>query len=318
MKNMKNASSSKSPLKNFLIRLAALIVIVFILDLAIGKFLNHLYFSQKTGQQYQTTFAMEKVRADILIFGASRADQDYNPSVFEKEFPGNSCYNVGREGTSLLYHYALLQSVLKRYTPKMIVLDFVDGEFMPNKDAYDRLSVLLPYYKNHPEIHSILNLRSPFEKYKLFSNIYPYNSLFFTIAAGSLKKADNGTYHKGAIINNEVYKGPQKIVDVLPSYELDSIKVNLFHAFIKECLKANVSLYISTSPMFIKSPQSEYSLLVAKDLAAQHNIRFFDFSRDTNFVKNPSFFEDIGHLNWTGATQYSILVAQEIHNTDKK
>ena len=75
--------------------------------------------------------------------------------------------------------------MLKRYKPKIVVLDFNVEEFKLSPDNYDRIASLLPYYKNHLEVHSIIQLKSPYEKYKLLSKIYPFNSLLFTIAIGA-------------------------------------------------------------------------------------------------------------------------------------
>ena len=62
----------------------------------------------------------------------------------------------------------MLKGVLKRYSPKIIILDIVNKEFQKNADSYEKISPLLPYYNSHPEIRSIVQLRSRYEKHKLF------------------------------------------------------------------------------------------------------------------------------------------------------
>ena len=166
----------------FLYKLIRLIIILFTLDFSIGHFCKHLYFSQKSGLNYRTTYALEKTNEDMLIFGSSRANHHYNPQIFTG-VTGLSCYNVGRDGQSIFYHHAVQKATLTRYKPKIIILDvvFTDFESAQSEESLDRLAALLPYYKTHKEIQNIVNQRSKFEKFKLWSKIYPYNSLILTI-----------------------------------------------------------------------------------------------------------------------------------------
>ena len=135
----------KNPYQYFLLKSVVLFTIVFVLDYSFGNLLRYFYFKQESGLQYRTTYSIEKTTADILIFGSSRANHHYYPNVFENRMK-QSCYNVGRDGNSVLYHSAVLKGVLKRYSPKIVILDIVYGEFRQNQDSYDRLSSLLPYY----------------------------------------------------------------------------------------------------------------------------------------------------------------------------
>ena len=98
------------------------IALVAATDFFIGKTLKHFYNRQSSGWEYSTRYSAEETKADVLIFGASRAQQQYNPLFFQDTLH-LSCYNVGRDGTPFFYHYAMLQAVLKRYTPKIIILD---------------------------------------------------------------------------------------------------------------------------------------------------------------------------------------------------
>src|SRR5258705_13588645 len=176
--------------RNFFMKLFVLFITVFFLDFIIGSLLNIFYFKQYTGFQYRTTYSIEKTTADLLIFGSSTASHDYYPGVFEKRL-NMSYYNEGRDGTPNLYHYAVLKAVLKRYSPKIVIYDFDVNEFRKDPESYDRLSSLLHYYKTHPEIRSVLELKSPHEKLKLLSNIYPYNSSIFSIVAGNVERRQN-------------------------------------------------------------------------------------------------------------------------------
>ncbi|MBS1509713.1 MAG: hypothetical protein JST86_02635 [Bacteroidetes bacterium] len=311
---MKKNTTTQSPWrKNFFVKAALLLVIVYCIDFTLGKLLSHFYFTQQSGLLYRTTYSMEKTQAGFLVFGSSRANHHYNPEVLEKKL-NMSYYNAGRDGNFIFYHYAVLKSVLKRYRPKIVVLDFLTGEFGPNKDAYDRLSSLLPYYKTHPEIRPIVNLKSEFEQYKLVSNIYPYNSLLFTIFAGNaaFNKERAGDI-QGYVPLKNIWNEPAKNMDFETHYTIDSIKVNTFESFIHDCKEAGVKLYVVCSPILQHSAVEDYSVSIAKDIASKNGVQFFDYSRDTSYSNHSNLFSDVFHLNDDGAKIFSAHLADTIH-----
>lgn len=303
---------NKNAYLRFLTRVLLVLIIVLALDFGIGSLLKAFYFRQTSGLDYRTTYSIEKTRADVLIFGSSTAIHDYIPGTFEKCL-NLSTYNVGRDGISILYDYAVLKTILKRYTPKIIILDFEKEEFNRSQESYDRLSSLLPYYKTHPEIDSIVDLRGPYEKYKLISNIYPYNSLVFTISAGNAefnKKRREDI--KGFVPLYKTWSDPIKFDNSFLHDDVDSNKVRIYESFIRDCVNANVELYIISSPLFVKPGYVNKSIVLGKEIADKYKVRFFDFSQDTALLNNRHLFADIAHLNVSGATVYSNKIVSRI------
>lgn len=299
------------PLLNSLIKLLIFILIISILDVAIGNLLRYYYFKQTNGFLSRTTQAIEKTTASVLIFGSSKANHQYHPEIFEKRL-NLSYYNAGRDGSSIFYHYAVLKSVLQRYSPKMIILD-ISRDFEKNQESYDRISMLLPYYKSHPEMRTIIEMKSPYEKFKLISNIYPYNSLLFSILAGN-SDLNNERYNfiKGYGPLTRVWKNKIQTLKKPPTYELDSNKIHIYDLFISDCLKAGTKLYIVSSPDFIKLNFIEKSNIVADEIARKYNLRFINYSNDSLFLNNAKYFADISHLNDDGAKIFSNLIIDDI------
>ncbi|OED43529.1 hypothetical protein AB832_02515 [Flavobacteriaceae bacterium (ex Bugula neritina AB1)] len=157
------------------------ILILLVLDFSFGYIAKQFFYNQETGKYARSTHAIKETEADILIFGSSHAHRHYIPEVIEKEL-GQSCYNAGAEGQQLVYHGALLDMVLKRYTPKTIVLN-IDTDFLLEfEDAYGRLSDLHPYYSEYSqELKPVLGLRSKFVDVKLFFHLYQMNSTIMHI-----------------------------------------------------------------------------------------------------------------------------------------
>ena len=300
---------------NFFSKLIFFLLIVFVLDYSIGSVLRHYYFTQKYGEYYSRTYAIEKTDADVLILGSSKAAHQYHSEIIAKGLK-LSCYNAGSGGSSIFYHYAIFKAVLKRHTPKIIILD-ITRAFIKHKDSYDRLSVLLPYYERHPELRSIIELRSPYEKIKLISKIYPYNSMLFSIIIGNIeldakfKKKQNKDIN-GYIPLNGVWTNSIKIDSIPAGYELDSNQIKLFESMIKDCERINLKLYVVHSPDFIIKKVAEKSNLAGKEIAKKYHVELLDHYQDSLFLNNSKYFFDISHFNDEGAKVFSKIIVDKI------
>ncbi|MFT3680254.1 MAG: hypothetical protein QM791_08260 [Ferruginibacter sp.] len=312
MLNKNTFGTKMNKYKRFTLKLLTLFIIVFALDFACGKLLQYFYFKQSSGWNYRTTYAMENTTDSLLIFGSSRAVQQYHPEILQDRL-NLSYYNCGRDGNFMLYNYAVLKSVLKRHKPKMIIFDFIKGQFKENPSEYERLAILLPYYKTHPEIREVVNRRSEFEKFKLLSNTYPYNSTMFNTLIGNMefnKKRHNDI--KGYVIFDNVWDRPLKTVTQPEKYDFDTVFLNTYESFIKDCVDANVKLYIVCSPYYELSPFTDTSIALGKSIAQKYKVDFIDLSKDTFLIKQPALFSDSMHLNDDGAKIFSNIVADEI------
>jgi len=298
--------------RKFLQRLLIFLLVLFALDFVVGSVLRKLYFTQKSGADYETIYAIEKSNEEVMVFGSSRARNHYHPEAFEKEL-GLSFYNAGRNGNFILYSNAVAQAVLKRHQPRIVILDVVGHEFEYYAPNYEKLSVLLPFYRNHPEIRSTVNLRGPFEKLKLGFQVYPFNSMLLSVGLGNTEfynKKD--PVIKGySPINRELTEQP--IVDTVNlHYEIDSVQAKSYEEFIVACKQAGVQLYIICSPYFNKLPVRDKSIVLAEQIAEQHGVPFWDHSQDPEFSWNPKNFYDVRHLNEPASLRFSKKIAEKI------
>lgn len=299
---------------NILFKILFFLGVLVTTDFVLGNLLRYMYFKQNSGWLYRTTYAIDSTQADLLIFGSSRANHHYYTRVFEQRL-NLSGYNTGRDGNAIFYHYAILQAVLKRYTPRVAILDISHGEFMKTQDSYDRISSLLPYYEKHPEIRPIIQLKSPFEKYKLASSIYPYNSLLFQITAGNSgynKTRKNRYDDYGYVPLYKKWHGPLTFDSTFEKYEIDTLKVKYFRAFVKACVNADIKLYIILSPCYVRFRNDDISVSITRQTALAYRIPFYDFSDEPVFLNNPEIYADESHLNDFGAKIYSEMVVDRM------
>ena len=286
-------------------------------DLIVGKFLRNLYFKQTSGLYYRTTYAIDSTEAEVLIFGSSRANHHYVPEIFEETLK-LSCYNTGRDGNSILYNYAIFESVIKRYSPKLIILDIVPGDMSFSDYSYERLTSLLPYYKDHPEIRETVHLRGQFEKYKLISSIYPFNSSLITILIGTSElNKERKPDIKGYI---PLYGIMQDTIPVRKSFssdKLDKNKLQALEAIFKTCNEKGVQIVLVTSPYFAQI-EMDYSQNLVSELCDKYQIDFLDYSKSDVFINSATSFVDFQHLNQEGAIMFSKITATVINQKIKR
>jgi hypothetical protein len=271
--------------------------------------MRHLYFKAKAGFDYHLIYSMDSTEAEIIILGSSRACRHYVPSILEDSL-NKTCFNTGLDGNYIFNSYAVYKSIVKRYTPKIILFDFNPDVIYDGRESYDQLYSHLPFYEDHSEIKNIIDLRSKYEDIKLISKIYPFNSSLLRIAKGIFRTEDI----------NEL-KGYTPLFGHLPettslSYlsrkqsGIDENKVNVLNEMIADSHRRNIKLILVQSPMYIMVDQ-EASLTFIDSLIALNGVTFWNYVNDTIFLK-PQYFRDISHLNDIGAHLFTNAVASRI------
>ena len=208
-----------------IIKIVLFIFVIAVTDKVIGLVLRRLYFNQTGGQDYSLSYVFSKCNADIVIFGNSRAQHHYDSRIISTGMK-MSCYNAGLDGGhSIILPDAELKVITERYSPKIVILEFSPTGIVHYDGDYDRLSVLLPYYQDYPEIRSFLQLRGPFEKIKLMSSIYPFNSdIINIIGFNTNTRAARRHDFEGYIPLNEVLN--PEILKFKPQYVSQSTMKN--------------------------------------------------------------------------------------------
>ncbi len=292
------------------------VTVVFILDFSIGRTLRHFYFKETSGLHYRSTFSMDSTMAEVLIFGASRANHHYVPEVFEDSLKA-TFYNTGRDGNGIFYELALLTSILKRYTPKLIIIEN-PGQFFKIQNEFDKITSLLPYYRTNKEIRQNILEESPRENIKLISEIYPFNSQALTIFIGNTESNKIRMYdNKGYVPLYGVWPNELDSAKGGFIFERDAKKINAFRKFITTARDLGIKIFTVSSPVFEKFSINQ-GIDVGKEVCAAEKVPFLDFSKDSFFLKDRTLFRDIIHLNNEGATVFSKILVSRIKHFNEK
>jgi hypothetical protein len=302
---------------NKILKILGFVLIILLIDQIGGFALRQL---QKSATNRDLNYTLAVCKSDILIFGNSRAQHHYDAKLISDSLK-MSCYNAGIDGGhSILLSYALIKVVTNRYIPKVIIVEIAPGSFNYDPIEYDKLAILLPYYSIYPELKPLIRLRSPYERMKLLSQIYPYNSNVFSLISSNLKKhyiseeEDNRGY---VPIKNRVMNLYSEIkVEHNITSPADSNKLTALGSIINICKEKSIKLYLVSSPYFHfeneKQSNTSYSAKHALDIIHKGNVTYFDFSNDSTFIGKSRYFADINHLNDIGATLFTQSLIRKI------
>ena len=295
----------------FLLKLCLIVFIIVVCDQGTGMIFKHFYFRQGSGVGYLTTYSIDNTTADILVFGSSRANHSYVPEIFEENLH-STFYNAGRDGTYILHNYAILKSVLRRYSPKIVIFDIRPEDIEYIVKEYEALSLLLPYY-NISEIKPVIDMKSPFERFKSVSASYAYNSLIFQIAMGNLGSGkDRVSVSKGYVPIFKKLEDRSIDTSRISPCNADKNKINALNDIILTCRQKNIDLYFVNSPTWRIMKDNSLCYNEWAGFSSQNGINYYDMSNLPVFINNPQYFSDIYHLNDEGARIFSTLITSNI------
>lgn len=72
------------------------------------------------GDTGKTYFSLYDVESPVVVVGSSRASHHYVTKIIEDTL-GVPAYNVARDGCFFSYNCCVVNSILDRYSPKMII-----------------------------------------------------------------------------------------------------------------------------------------------------------------------------------------------------
>ncbi len=294
--------------KRFLKTFALVVLTLIVLDFLFGSLLKHYYFKLKYGMFYRTTYAIDSTKADLLVFGSSKATHNYVPSVFADKLH-TTFYDCGRDGTCLIYYTAVMSAALERYTPKHIIIDLTPYELCGNEEGL--LSPLLPYQHN-PAIAPYLKYNGKFQSVKLLSKMYAYNSMLVPMII------DNSGHDRQ---HHSDDRGYLRLDNIMPYHPLklfqpDRItpeRVQVLNRIFSKLNQKHVDVTAVLSPTYFTYLNHNTNAAIIENLCREHHIRFLNYENSAAYVHHELYNDDT-HLNHTGALKFSMEVSDSIAN----
>lgn len=301
-------------MKKFIINILVFFAIIGLIDLGVGSFGGYLQGHAKGGSTKKLNDLVMVDKHDIIIFGSSRAVVHYD-TPFISDSLGLDVYNAGYAGNGIILSYGLLEMILERYSPKLVVFDvepmFDIYEYAEDNNHVRYLKYLKPYY-NKAGVSVIFKDVSTEEWYKAHSGLIRNNTEIIPRVVDNLINRGQDprgfTPGKGVMTTEPMKENSDKNKRLA----IDTIKLEYLQKLTSLCKAKNVPLYFISSPKY-GTTDSEI-LWPAKEVAKKNGVPYLDFYSDTRYVFHKEWFSEPMHLNVDGAREYSRMIAGVLSN----
>lgn len=297
----------KKGLKKFLISAAVVLAVVVVADWAMGKVVDRMLPAiSNQGQIGCTYFALNEVEYPVLVVGSSRASHHYVPSIMRDSL-GMDVYNIGRDGCFFSYNCCVIQSILDRYSPEILVWETSMDVLSSDNDP---LESLYPYYGKNKFVTECVDAECDWtERVPLVSNLYKYNSNLIRIAS---RYAARKSYPEDKL-NGYIPLPPKKWTpqerktasDADTVEIIDDVKVQRFKSVLSMALEKGVRLIVVNSPSYMASDKVPESERQMQQICDSMGVTIQNFARAEGIYDNIDCWVDYGHMSSTGAEIYT-------------
>lgn len=258
----------------------------------------------------KTNYRLNRVKTDVIIVGSSRARHHYYTTILADSVNAYldtdfSFYNAGMSGHFINCNTCTVESILNRYTPKLIIFETNTQEFRKS-NWKNQLCKYKPFYKTNPKVKDYLNRMGCVEKVKVKINMYRFNSKLFNIIGSFL--THNNTQDEGysplyQIMKNTNSKKKKTTMPAINDFSIDS-----FNKMLSLCRNLNTKIIVASSPRY--KPTGDNELI--RSQCNNYGIPYIELYNTDYFNNHPELFYDRNHLNNNGAIIYTQTFFKEL------
>lgn len=296
--------------RTFLIKGLVFVVLLVVADQLCGmgfKLLNKTAGDKFAREEYMR----HDMKADVVLLGSSRCTHHYMPSILQDSL-GMTVYNCGQRGNGIIYEYGRLQTIYARYTPKIVIVDFIQGYDLDINDNNRYLDFLKVDYGTNAVVDSIFRVCDPLSPMKMCLQSYKYNSTLCDLLLNSILR-NRGRFSKDGFmpLTGEIKVVEPKRTESKP-FEVDSIKLEYIRKMARDKKAGSRMIFILSPSYSYPNPQF---LSIIENVAREYGVEFMNYSEDRRFLGNGKLFSDGAHLNAKGAEEFSKILAGELKKT---
>lgn len=295
-------------MKKYIVNILFFFAIVTVIDIFVGFVGDYLVDHVKSGDTKRTNDLAMVDKHDVLIMGSSRARHHYD-APFLSDTLGVDVYNAGYDGNGVVLAYGLMEMILCRYRPQLVLFDVepaFDIEVYDLDNNHKRyISRLKPYYRN-TAVGNIIKDVSIEEWYKVQSGMMRYNISIISMIVGlrHIREDDN----KGYSPLKGIYEREPTHIEERPA--IDPFKLSYINKFILLVQSKGIPLVVVASPKFGQNNSDD--IRPVKEICSERGIPLWDYYSDPVFQNHKEWFREPMHLNDKGARIYSRFLSPEI------
>lgn len=257
----------------------------------------------------KSSYAVEKATPDCIIIGSSTAEHHYIPDSIECK-TGLSTYNCGQDGCYFLHSCCLVNTLLERYSPKIIIMDLNPIRLLDTDrdNEYQNMRFLSYYYDNIPVVKNFIDSKDKKNKLLYHTNFYRYNShaiyTFYPVFRGTPTE-------QGYVPLPSTGHCPHKKILIGGKGDwVDSELLELYNT-IDNCKSKGVELIIVSSPCYAEYDDS----VIGKcdefaEILNSKGVKYINLLDTAPFNEDPSLYKTVTHLNAKGAAAISDTIAK--------
>lgn len=297
-------------MKKVFVYILSVIVVVLLVDVIFGiatrYYLNHY---KLPGDYRSIDYVVRDANEDVMILGSSVALNSLMPGIIEDSL-GVSCYNGAANGQQFPYYQTMIDYILKRYSPKIIILG-ITPDVCSYPGVGERYNILMPYYKSgNLFLDSCMESSMPFASLFYKSYLFRYNTIWWRILLYHFVSPDNSG-EKGFVGKDVPMVLPELTETRLDEPMLKEREEQLKHMFMA-CKKSGVRLLVYFPPLYTRITGSNRCAKSFKRLCVENQVPLIDNSQDSVFLVHPEWFHDNLHLNEKGAELYTKQFVKEL------
>ena len=305
-------------MKKGLLRFGVAVLIVLasvaVVDVAVGKVMDWMLPQiSNQGDSGKTYYSLNDVNTPVVIVGSSRAAHHYVTEMIEDSLL-MPAYNVARDGCFFSYNCCVINSILDRYAPELIIWE--NGTEYLYEGISDPLESLYPYYSQNKWVSRTIQEELPLTEYlRLNSNIYQYNSIVHRIL---MRYRGRHSFSDGTIkgylplVPKQLKKQLALEKEELESSALSETKIERFRSTLERAQKIGVRIVVVDSPKYKLPTYENLSASKMQELCERYGALYIDNSQLPYFLDHPELFNDATHMNDDGAKVYTELFLKQI------
>lgn len=293
----------------FIINIAIVAVGVVVIDIVVGKVLDHILFNAPLCDAplaYINYAERDLDSSDVLIIGSSKANHNYDARMMSDSLKMN-VFNAGMDGRGITYYAAILNAVCGRTTPDVVVLDLTYDDFSGRKA--DRITELRPYFNQDDYVAEMIKKGAGnSEYYCSYSSMYRYNSLLSAVLKLISATANNsltGYLPLPADNSADNLELTQADYDV---YEVDSVCYGAFADMVALSESKGFDLMVVFSPEYALHSPVATDIEVCHSLGVEPSV----YTDVDKYLVNKHIYKDIFHMNRLGAEMFTEDIIREI------
>ena len=280
-------------MKLFVGKLLLFALLFFTADLLLGNIISDFYLKTNNINLQNANYGFVNYdNDDIIFFGASEVSHSFISNKVTEE-TGLSSHNLASDGCGIYYQYPLLETVLKKHRPKVILI----SAYQLTQVGSEYLARMYPYYKNNEHVKQVVDEIHPRESLKLAFQGYVYNSQIIRIFDGrndNLKGYVPLSPTTDIVENQNLLELPEGLV-----YKISDDTKFYFIKFLERAVKSGATVYVYVPPILEKINKPYLNLV--KSITKKTGAKLMDFSTDISLLNRNELFNDRIHLNHNGA-----------------